>query len=149
MLFHSEWLLVFCHRVCSMSTQEALSPLPSLPVVASRTIDCPPTLFVPRLSLSFTFECHLCNSELASLKMFLAVFFNSSALLVLDAPLMRSSTHKLFSISFTTSGYFGLRLRKCSFMTPASKKGEGPRLQLLCFAGLSTSGIARHRVHVL
>ena len=55
-------------------------------------------------SSSKTFECHLCNLNLASSKISIASRFNSLASNVVGAPEIRSSTYRLFRTSATLSG---------------------------------------------
>ena len=49
------------------------------------------------------------------------------AFLLVGAPLIRSSTYKLFSISRTISGYLSLQLSTRSCITPPRRNGEDVR----------------------
>lgn len=78
-------------------------------------------------SNSFTFECHLCSSNVPSANMLVDVDLITSVFSLVGAPLIRSSTYKLVSISRTISGYLSLQLSNRCCITPPRRNGEDVR----------------------
>ena len=73
-----------------------------------------------------SFECHLCNSNLALANSSVAEFLISMASSTVCPPLIRSSTYRPFSISATLVGSISLWLPRCCWITPPSRNGDGP-----------------------
>ena len=112
----------------------ALSCLASLPVVVWHSSILVLKFFSCNVSVSNagTLECHLCNSNWASLRIVCTDSFNCCVRRTVDPPVVRSSTYRLQRISSTSAGNRSRQSSRCSRKSPPSKKGDVAKPKRAC-----------------